>query len=458
MKTPFIIALSVCVLVFYACKKTDDPLVSVTPSVASLTCGTATFSASATANAAYTGTASLPYTGGNGTAYAAGTAIASTGVSGLNATLQAGTLTSGTGTLTYSISGTPVADGVASFAISFGGQTCTLALTVSKASTSSADCSTATGLQKVVCLAEAFKATLSSTQLAALQLTYSKTNAVNWSNLPQALVQTKRVGLAFSTLSATQLTAAKALLAEIMGSTNNEGYAEAIAILAADDYLLANGGGSTYGSGNYYMAFLGTPSTTGLWELQYGGHHIAVSNTYNGGKMTGATPSFRAVEPFAPFSQSSVNYEPMGQERVAFSAMLTGLSDTELASAKLSSTFSDILLGPGKDGQFPTTKSGLKVSTLSAAKKTLVLNAIKTYVNDIDDANAATILAKYTAELDDTYIAYSGTTAIETKNDYVRIDGPNIWIEYSCQGGIVIRSANHPHSVWRDRTGDYGGN
>jgi Protein of unknown function (DUF3500) len=458
MKTPFIFALSVCALVFYACKKTDDPLVSVTPSVATLTCGTATFSALATANATYTGTASLPYTGGNGQAYAVGTVIASTGVSGLSATLQAGTLTTGAGTLTYSISGTPAADGTANFAISFGGQTCTLALTVAKANTSSADCSTATGLQKVVCLAEAFKATLSATQLTALQLTYSKTNAVNWSNLPQALVQTKRVGLAFSTFSATQLAAAKALLAEIMGSTNNEGYAEAVAILAADDYLLANGGGSTYGSGNYYMAFLGTPSITGLWELQYGGHHIAVSNTYNGGKLTGATPSFRAVEPFAPFSQSSVNYEPIGQERVAFSAMLTGLSDTELATAKLGSTFSDILLGPGKDGQFPTTKSGLKISNLSAAKKTLVLNAIKTYVNDIDDANAATILAKYTAELDDTYIAYSGSTAIETKNDYVRIGGPNIWIEYSCQGGIVIRSANHPHSVWRDRTGDYGGN
>ncbi len=138
--------------------------------------------------------------------------------------------------------------------------------------------------------------------------------------------------------------------------------------------------------------------------------------------------------------------------------MLTGLSNAELTSAKLSSTYSDILLGPGQDGKFPTTRSGLKVSELSSAKKALVLAAIKTYVADIDDENAALILAKYTAELDETYIAYSGTTAMETKNDYVRIDGPNVWIEYSTQGGIVIRSANHPHSVWRDRTGDYGGN
>ena len=39
----------------------------------------------------------------------------------------------------------------------------------------------------------------------------------------------------------------------------------------------------------------------------------------------------------------------------------------------------------------------------------------------------------------------------------MRIDGPSVWIEYSAQGGIVIRTVTHPHSVWRDRTGDYSG-
>lgn len=457
MRTSIMLGLGTMALLFCACKKAEVTPTTLTPTVSALSCSTVTFSANATVSANYNGTALIPYTGGNAQSYSAGSAIASTGVTGLSATLQAGTLANGAGTLSFNVAGTPGSSGTANFAINFGGQSCTIALSVA-GSTSSADCSTATGLQKVVCLAEAFKATLNASQLASLQLSYSKTNAVKWSNLPQALVQTKRVGLALSGLSTEQLTAFKALLASVMGTSSSEGYAEALAILAADDYLSANGGGSTYGSGNYYVAFLGTPSVTGLWELQYGGHHIAVANTYNGGKLVGATPSFRAVEPFAPFSQASVNYEPMGQERVALAAMLTGLSNAELTSAKLSSTYSDILLGPGQDGKFPTTRSGLKVSTLSAAKKALVLAAIKTYVADIDDDNAALILAKYTAELDETYIAYSGTTAMETKNDYVRIDGPNVWIEYSTQGGIVIRSANHPHSVWRDRTGDYGGN
>jgi len=292
-----------------------------------------------------------------------------------------------------------------------------------------------------------------------VQLSYSKTDAVKWSNLPQALTQNKRVGLNFGALSTTQLAAAKALLSSVLAQgVTDEGYDEMEGNLAADDYLAANGGGSTYGAGNYYLAFLGTPSTTGLWELQFGGHHYTFANTYNGGKITGVTPSFRAVEPMAAVTANGRTYQPVEQERQAFAAVLAGLSSTEQAAAKLSTTYTDILLGPGVDGQFPSTKQGVQVGTLSASAKALVLSAIKLYTNDLDSQTAATVLAQYTTDLDATYLAYSGTGTMSTQNDYIRLDGPHIWIEYSAQGGIVIRNTPHPHSVWRDRTGDYGGN
>lgn len=318
-------------------------------------------------------------------------------------------------------------------------------------------CESVTGTAKVVCLAEQLKSTLSAAQIATLQLDYSLTDAKKWSNLPQALANPKRIGLQFGTLNSTQLAAAKELLRAATSGIANEGYAEITSIMAADDYLLANGGGSSYGAGNYYMAFLGTPSTTGTWELQFGGHHYALANTYKDGVLVGGTPAFRASEPTSTFTQDGVTHQPVNQERAAFVAMLTGLSSAELSTATLSSTFSDILLGPGKDWQFPTTKQGLRVGTLSAEKKNLVLEAIKTYVQDLDEANAATVLAKYTAELDQTYLGHSGTTSMVTRNDYVRLDGPSLWLEWSTQGGIVIRAETHPHSVWRDRSGDYGG-
>jgi len=108
---------------------TVNNTVPTNPTVTSLNCAGATTTAG-TVNTAYSGTATIPYTGGNGVAYSTGSSIISTGVTGLTATLQLGTLTNGNGTISFSISGTPTSFGIASFAISFGGQTCTLSITI----------------------------------------------------------------------------------------------------------------------------------------------------------------------------------------------------------------------------------------------------------------------------------------------------------------------------------------
>ncbi|WP_345712332.1 DUF3500 domain-containing protein, partial [Kineococcus glutinatus] len=105
---------------------------------------------------------------------------------------------------------------------------------------------------------------------------------------------------------------------------------------------------------------------------------------------------------------------------------------------------------------FPTTSEGVKGSDLTAEQKELVLAAIATYVHDVDDVSAATILAGYESELDDTYVAYAGNTSMDESGDYIRIDGPSVWIEFSMQNGVILEGA-HPHAVWRDKTSDYAG-
>ena len=102
------------------------------PTVSALTCGSAVFSpVTITQGVAYSGTVTVPYTGGNGAPYPAGTAINSTTVTGLTATLQAGTLAVGAGSLTYTVTGTTAASGNANFALTFGGASCTLTKAVS---------------------------------------------------------------------------------------------------------------------------------------------------------------------------------------------------------------------------------------------------------------------------------------------------------------------------------------
>ena len=105
-------------------------VISGSPTVTGLNCSGATHSpVTATQFSTYSGTTTLPYTGGNGVAYPTQT-INSTGVTGLTATLTPGTLALGNGNLSFIVSGTPTSSGLASFAITFGGQTCVFSIRV----------------------------------------------------------------------------------------------------------------------------------------------------------------------------------------------------------------------------------------------------------------------------------------------------------------------------------------
>ncbi len=311
---------------------------------------------------------------------------------------------------------------------------CSSGETSSSATSSSASGSASAPSGEVVALAEAFAATLDDDQLEALNQDYTFENASNWSNFPNALLtvaaapragadrrpagtaarptgsmpsgsgapsgggagstsSTGRVGLQTDSLSDDQWSALEDLLAGVSGSAENEGFDEILQHLAADDYLADNGGGEDYGRGNFFIAFLGEPSDAGTWELQFGGHHLAVANTYVDGALAGATPSFRGIEPLTTVDEDGETVQPEQQEQAAFAALLAGLDDTQLASAQLSETYGDILLGPGNDWAFPETSEGLVGSELTDDQKALLLAAIDTYVGDVDDADAATILA-----------------------------------------------------------------
>ena len=316
------------------------------------------------------------------------------------------------------------------------------------------DCDSLTGIERIICLADLLKATMTDSQLNELQLSYSVSYAQTWSNLPGSQ---GRYGILLGDMDDEQIAYAKAILETASGTVVDEGWDEIVQTLNADDYLGENGGGSTYSSDNYYLAFLGTPALSGTFEIQFGGHHLAFANTYIDGVLVGATPSFRAIEPFAEFTINGTTNQPLIQEKDALSAMLTSLSSSELATAKLSASYNDLIAGPQNDNSFPNTASGIAASALTSAQQDLILAAIATYADDISDDEAAAIMTTYTSELDDTYISYSGNTSLTSRGDYVRIDGPSVWIEYSCQNGVNL-SATHPHSVWRDKTYDYGGN
>lgn len=318
-------------------------------------------------------------------------------------------------------------------------------------------CSASAGFGQMLCLTDALKAEISPELKLALERPYSVAEAKKWSNFPPA-GYSDRIGPTLGDFTPKQRGLIKAILMQAASMTSNEGYDELEQILNADDYLAENTTDKAgFSSSNYHIAFLGTPEYLGTWQLYFGGHHFAMSNTYKDAVLIGATPSFRGVEPFTPFTENGRENAPMAQEQAAFATVFAALSPAELAQATLAGTYTDILAGPQKDDAIPTVFEGLKIGALTADQQARVLAAIETFVRDINAKGSDVIMAKYAAELPETYIGLSGTPTVNAENDYVRIAGPSVWIEFSMQPGRSLPGI-HPHSVWRDKVADYGGN
>ena len=336
--------------------------------------------------------------------------------------------------------------------------------TTTTVSATTTDCSGETGVAKVVCLANNFLATLTTAQQASVVQTLDLANAKLWSNLPCGL--SCRDGIAFSSLSAAQLVAAKAVIAAATGTSTDQGYDEFLKINTTDSLLYTVAGGG-YGPGNYVICFLGTPSTTGKWMLQFGGHHYAGNITFDAGSVVSITPSHQGLEPKTWTNANGTVIAPLADEESAMANMLASFSSTELAGAKISGSYSDCLMVPGSTtNTFPATKAGIQASALSSTAQANVLLAMGRWVNDLDATSAAAFMTIYTNELANTYISYASNTSgvsgsassfFTTNTDYVRIDGPSIWIEFICQTGVVYPSQIHYHSVFRDHSRDYIG-
>jgi Protein of unknown function (DUF3500)/Secretion system C-terminal sorting domain len=317
----------------------------------------------------------------------------------------------------------------------------------------------------VVTKALAFKALLNAAQQTTLEQTYTTTLARKWSNLPCGTGCRNGIQLG-TNLTGAQFLAAMEVVKAALSSSAGNGYDEFHQMNLAEAFLHANGGGNGYDSTLRWMAFLNTPTESGTWMLQFGGHHYAANISFNNGHVIGATPFFMGLEP-KTFTYNAVAYDPLGGERDAFRALFASLTQAQLTASSLSGSFNDCVMVPGESNGgtsiFPSASLGQAASSLTVAQQNLILAVMQQYVGDMDTATANNVIKVYTSELANTFISYKGsgtagsaTSFLVAQGDYVRISGPTVWIELSCQGGVVIQGQIHYHTIWRDRSHDYG--
>jgi hypothetical protein len=202
-----------------------------------------------------------------------------------------------------------------------------------------------------------------------------------------------------------------------------------------------------FGQDEYYLAFLGTPSTSTPWMLQFGGHHLAINLTLAGSRATLA-PTLTGAQP-AKYTFEGRSVRPLGDENDKAFALMAALDATQRSKAILPYAVSDLVLGPGQDGR-TIQPEGLKVSAMSAAQQAMLLDIVREWAGIATDALAAPRIEEIRAKLPETYFAWSGPTT-DGSIAYFRIQGPTLVIEYAPQ-----RSLDHIHTIYRDPTNDYG--
>ena len=309
---------------------------------------------------------------------------------------------------------------------------------------------------RIVSAAQALVAALDDAGRTKVQFPFEGPQKTRWSNLPSGIFE--RQGLRLADLTAPQRTAVTNLLTAAL---SRDGYRKVTEIMKGDEVLRtgqsARGGGGggraggrggpAFGEDEYYLAFLGAPSATSPWMLQFGGHHLAINLTMSGSQAS-MTPSLPAAQP-ATYTIEGREIRPLGKENDKAFALINALDAPLRTQAILPYRVSDLVLGPLQDGKV-IQPEGLRASALPPAQQTMLLEIIREWAGIVTDAFAEPRMAEIRANLPQTYFAWSGPTT-NGSVAYFRIQGPTLVIEYAPQNSV-----DHIHTIYRDPTNDYG--
>ena len=134
----------------------------------------------------------------------------------------------------------------------------------------------------IVAATKKFLATLDDPQRGKVVFDFKdEAQRKRWSNLPTAIF--KRQGLRMGDLTKPQR---EAVLSVLAAALSPQGYEKVLQIVVADELLRKSSGQTIFGRDEYYVSFLGQPSTTEPWMMQFGGHHLGLNITLAGTERT----------------------------------------------------------------------------------------------------------------------------------------------------------------------------
>jgi hypothetical protein len=265
---------------------------------------------------------------------------------------------------------------------------------------------------------------------------------------------TERVGVPLDLMTAEQRRLTHALLTSLLSA---RGYLKVVQIMQLEQILgLLDTAGLPRGVGHYEVVLFGTPSLEEAWSWRFEGHHVSL-NVAVAPAGVSVTPSFFGSNPAEVRSGPLTGFRVLGAEEDLARELVTSLDGAQRAEAIVSAEAPrDIFTGNiGKEReQWEAWRATLEPEGVRVA----ALNEVQQHwVRRILDE----VVGVYRPELSEEFLraidvrglrfAWMGATERGAPH-YFRLQGDDFVFEFD----NVQDNGNHVHSVWRDKTGDFG--
>ncbi len=294
--------------------------------------------------------------------------------------------------------------------------------------------------------AQALLASLTPEQISKTTFKFEDEERFNWHFIPKP-----RKGLPLREMTAPQKHLAQALLS---AGLSQRGYIKAITIMSMEDILriMEKDDGVRRNAEGYFFSIFGEPSEKGTWGYRMEGHHISLNFTLSNGKVVGS-PNFYGTNPGEVKEGPRKGLRVLGQEEERGRELVKALTADQKKVAIVAPVgYKDILTMANRVASLKGEPSGLGASKLNKSQKAMLQAILDEYAGNMPDQIAQARQDQIKKAGDNLQFAWAGGLE-RGEPHYYRVQGPDFLVEYD----NTQNNANHVHSVWRDFTGDFGG-
>jgi Protein of unknown function (DUF3500) len=257
----------------------------------------------------------------------------------------------------------------------------------------------------------------------------------------------RRPGACLADLSGSARKAAHRLLAT---GLSEHAYAQAMGIVALEEVLdRKEGWRRGRHSEDYWVSVYGDPAGDQPWSWRFEGHHLSVTMTVAGGKVSPA-PVFLGANPACVSYAGRPVSRPLGPEEDLVRALLDAMGPRERSAAVVASQApADIRTATSPRASADIRPLGVPAAGLAPGARAVLTQLVMLYLDRLPAGLAAREAARLAGA--DLHFAWEGPLTPGARH-YYRVQADDLLIEYD-----TTDDGNHAHTVLRRPRSDFGG-